>query len=322
MNYQKSGLWISVAILCLAPGARAQTAIAETVVGQLQMDSSEPHHSVVSLTTSDGERVLAQTDVRGDGTFTLQRVPFGEYSLVVSDGEDHPLHQQPVEIGSTNQPLLVRVPGQQLAKPPSGAISAAELLHPPSKTAIRHFAAAEKFSHAGEHSKAVAELQKAVELSPYYTAAWVNLGAEQLYLSHAQEGLQALERASQIGPVTVILLSDLAYAQFCVGRNQEGARSARAALNLDPSHPAAHYLLALFLLRDPRTAAEAVHHLEIAAQTLKSARVELDRLRANSSSFRKDGCDTLSKNGRVDETKDISGFDHDSGCARAFGPGQ
>jgi cytochrome c-type biogenesis protein CcmH/NrfG len=79
-----------------------------------------------------------------------------------------------------------------------------------------------------------------------------------------------------------MILGNMAYAQFELHRFAEGTLSAREALRLDPSYVQAHYLLGFFLVRNRRTRAEGLQHLEVAARTMPSAKAELDRVRRES----------------------------------------
>ena len=172
---------------------------------------------------------------------------------------------------------------RETARPPAGTVSAQELLHPPSRKAFQAFLAAQKLSEKGSHEKAAEQLEKAVELSPYFSDAWINLAAQHLYLKRYELALQELARASEIARPTAILLSDMAFAQYSLGRGAEGTRSAREALQLDPTYAPAHYLLGSFLARDRRTRAEGIAHLETAARDLPAVQEELDRARAGGS---------------------------------------
>jgi tetratricopeptide (TPR) repeat protein len=169
--------------------------------------------------------------------------------------------------------------GQASNQCEDGSVSVQELLHAPSRKACNAFQAARKLSDQGAHDKAAEQLEKAVELSPYYSDAWINLAAQQLYLSHYELALQDLERAKEIARPTAVLLSDMAYAQFALGRDDEAARSVREALRLDPSYPQAHYILGTFLAHHQRTRAEGIAHLELAARVIPAAREDLERAR-------------------------------------------
>jgi tetratricopeptide (TPR) repeat protein len=171
---------------------------------------------------------------------------------------------------------------RETPSPAAGSVSAQELLHPPTKKAIQACAAAQKFAEAGAHDKAAQQLEKAIQLSPEYTAAWINLGAQHIYLRQYEKALQELTHASELSKPTALVLSNMAFAQFALQRFGEGIRAAREALRIEPSSAQAHYLLGAALVRDERTRVEGLQHLEVAARTLPSAQAELDRARRES----------------------------------------
>ncbi len=164
-------------------------------------------------------------------------------------------------------------------RPPAGGISVQELLHPPTSKAFSAFLAARKLSDKGAHDKAAEQLEKAVALSPYFSDAWINLAAQHLFLNRYELALQELTRAKEIARPTAVMMSDIAYAQFGLGQNDEAAGAAREALTLDPSYPQAHYLLGMFLATHARTRAEGIAHLEKAASAIPAAREDLERAR-------------------------------------------
>jgi tetratricopeptide (TPR) repeat protein len=169
-------------------------------------------------------------------------------------------------------------PAQDLLRT-ADTVSAQELLHPPSRKSLDAFVAARKLSDKGAHQEAAEKLEKAVELSPYYSDAWINLAAQHLYLSRYDEALRELTRAHEIAGPSPVLLSDMAFAEFELGHFAEGLQSVRDALRLDPSYARAHYILGAFLVRDRRTRTEGIAHLERAASALPAAQGELERVR-------------------------------------------
>jgi tetratricopeptide (TPR) repeat protein len=167
----------------------------------------------------------------------------------------------------------------QVAQFRADTVSAEELMHPPARKAFAAFLTARKLSDRGEHDKAAEQLQKAVDLSPSYCDAWVNLAAQHLFLKKYGQALQELARAAAIARPTALVLGNEAYAHFALGQYDEGELAARDALRLDSTYAPAHYLLGTFLVRDRKTRAEGIQHLEAAAPTLPAAQEELDRAR-------------------------------------------
>jgi tetratricopeptide (TPR) repeat protein len=276
VSYKRARFFTAVAVLCLSGSTWGQDSQAESVKGELH--SSSLMRAEVTLTDLHGGRSVADVQVGGDGRFEFRHVPYGEYRLTVLDASEQAIHQELIDIHQQRQPIEVNVMMRDEPRPASGSISVRELLHPPAKKAFKAFVAAEKFSESGEHKRAAEQLEKAVELSPDYAAAWVNLGAQHIFLKHFEEALLDLTRATEIAGPTPMILGNMAYAQYALRRFAEGTRSLREALRLDPESAPAHYLLGGFLVRDARTRAEGVQHLETAARVMPAARAELERI--------------------------------------------
>lgn len=272
-------LHAAIAVLCVHPSAWAQLSEADTIRGELHLNTPTIVHSSVLLDDLQGHHSFSAVNVGGDGTFVFHRVPYGEYRLTVLDSGDNPIHEELVSVRDKSQPIQVAVDLPETAHPAAGTVSAEELLHPPTKQAFRAFLAARKFADAGAHDKAAGQLEKAVQLSPDYLAAWVNLGAQHIFLKCYEQAIQELQRAGEISKPTAMMLGNIAYAQFALHRYNDGLRSAREALRLDPSYPQAHYLLGSFLVLNRRTLAEGLQHLEVAARAIPDVRPELERAR-------------------------------------------
>ena len=88
-----------------------------------------------------------------------------------------------------------------------------------------------------------------------------------------------MARAIEIAGPNPLRLCNLAYAQVFLGRRQEAQVTVRAALKLDAGYPQAHLILGTILAGDQRTLAEAIPHLQRAAESLTSAQATLDRAR-------------------------------------------
>ena len=270
-----------VAVLCICDSAWGQGPEAESVKGELRAGAPAGIRGEVTLSGLRGGPNIAPATVGADGRFEFRHVPYGQYRLTVLDA-GKPIHEELIAVRAQQPPIEIEVAAPEHPKPASGTVSARELLHPPAKKALKAFVAAQKLSAAGEHEQASEQLEKATQLSPDYAEAWVDLGAEHIYLKRYQQALEELAHASEISRPTAVILSDMAYAQYALHRNMEGTQSIREALRLDPSSIPAHYLLGSFLARDGRTRAEGIQHLEIAAAAMPAARTELDRLRSQS----------------------------------------
>jgi tetratricopeptide (TPR) repeat protein len=275
VSYKHVGLLTGVAALCLSCSAWGQVFEAESVKGELH--TSKTIRTEVALSELRGGHNVAEVQVGPDGSFEFRHIPNGQYRLTVLDAFEQPIHQEFIEVHDQQQPIEINLTVRDPERPASGAVSVEELIHPPSKKAFKSFLAAQKFSEAGEREKALEQLEKAVELSPDYVAAWVNLGAQRIFLKRYEEAVLDLTRAAEISRPTAVILSNMAFAQYALHRYQEGTSSARDALRLDPEYAPAHFILGGFLVHDVRTRTEGLRHLETAARVMPAARAELER---------------------------------------------
>ena len=275
-------LFAAVAVLGLSRAVWGQISEDESLRGEVRITPATILRCEVKLGELHGSRNIAEVPVGADGQFTFRHIPHGEYRLTVLDANQNAVHEEIVAIHDNQQPIILYVKVPEPVRPPSGTVSAGELLHTPTKKAFKAFLEAQKFSEAGEHEKAAERLEKAIELSPDYVSAWINLGAQHIYLKQYEKALRELIHAGEISHPTAMTLSNLAFAQFALHHNAEGASALREALRIDPSYAQAHYLLGSFLAQNPRTRVEGVQHLELAARTMPAARTELERVQRDS----------------------------------------
>ena len=143
---------------------------------------------------------------------------------------------------------------------------------------------AQRFSESGDYPKAAEALERALQESPEYAEARVNLGAQYVRMGRFDAAVSELNRAAAIAGPSAVVYCNLASAQARLGKHPEAIESARSALRLDQSWVQAHLILGALLANDPRTKGEAIVHLERAAEQYESARHLLQRLRGTSAS--------------------------------------
>jgi Flp pilus assembly protein TadD len=222
----------------------------------------------------------SRVDVPPDGAFEIRNVPSGEYTLLVSTIYGDVVHRQLISVNSSSGRFEIRLAEAPVNSPATKkTISLKQLLHPPTKKAFNSFVQAQRFSAAGDFPKAAEALERAVRESPEYAEAHVNLGAQYVRIGRFPEAMAELHRAMEIAGPNPVLLCNLASAQARVGQPAEAIESVRWALRLDSGMVQAHLILGALLANDPRTRAEAIVHLELAADEYESARRILTRLR-------------------------------------------
>jgi len=233
----------------------------------------------IELISLDHRANTYRTDVQIDGTFQLRDVRSGTYSLNVSTLLGEQIHSELVAVTQQTAPMTVRLPARANNVGAPGTVSMKQLLHPPDRKAFQAVAAAQRFSEAGRPEKAAEELEKAIRISPEYADAYNNLAVQHMRLGRYEDACQELLKSLEITGPQPQVLANLAFAQRHLGRYPEALRSAQAALNLDKGSAPAHLVIGSILAAFPNTWAEGVKHLEIAAETLESAKATLEKAR-------------------------------------------
>jgi len=279
---------------CLRPLAALATIVYLSIpcAAQLPFEMSMVRgevHSEARVDLRDYRVELADLNHRGDvyradlsfdGNFELRRIPAGDYQLSVVTQHGDVVQQEFVMLNAQHTQISVRL--AVAAKQPSvpGTVSMTQLRHPPDRKAFQSFADAQRFAAAGSPEKAAEALEKAVRISPEFADAYSNLAVQHMRMHRFQDAVTELNRALEIAGPNALMLCNLAYAQINLGRVAESLSSVHAALRLDSGYPQGHLILGSILAADPRTRAEAIPHLERAAETFPSARATLERTRS------------------------------------------
>ncbi len=268
-------------VICLAISGMAQSnESAGLVKGELRSPQGVLFSDYrVELISHDHRSDTYRADVQLDGSFHFRDVRSGNYSLTVLTVMGEQIHQELVTVMPQSAPLTVRLPGRARVAGAPGTVSVRQLLHPPDRKAFRAVESAQRFSEAGQPEKAAEELEKAIRISPEYADAYNNLAVQHMRLGRFEEACLELLKSIEIAGPHPRVLANLAFVQRHLGRYQEALDSARAALKLDKSSAPAHLVAGSILAASPDTRVEGIRHLEIAAETLESARATLDRAR-------------------------------------------
>jgi tetratricopeptide (TPR) repeat protein len=161
--------------------------------------------------------------------------------------------------------------------PATGApkVSVRQLRHPPSKAAVRAFAEAKRDAAAGNHSKAIEELRRAVDQSPEFGQAWTNLGVQYLLFGQIEAAIPALEEAARLMQDEALIHTNLSYAYSLTAHWDRAEAEARKAVQLDKNYARAHYVLGHLLLLRGMNLDEGVENLRMAREEVPKARLIL-----------------------------------------------
>lgn len=269
-----------IAILTIAPyGAWAQEPRTTTLTGEIKTDQTFLN-LCIELDDVQTHQRLALEDIGTDGSFRLMDVQTGDYEIKITDRFGEVYYDHLARVTLYNAPVTITLTHRGTPTSPAGTtVSAAELLHPLSKRAMQSMEAASRFSAAGDHGAAAAELEKAARDAPENPTVLVNLAAEHIKTGRYRDALDELARATQMTRPTALILSNEAFAQAALGQRADALESARNALTLDGAYAPAHYILGAMLANDPAKRPEAIEHLAYAARTIGSARAMLEKVR-------------------------------------------
>jgi tetratricopeptide (TPR) repeat protein len=266
-------------IVCLVVPARSQDPEISVLRGEVRSETELILHDYqVELSDLLRPRDALRTDVQSDGSFEFRHVPSGEYMAKILTLQGELVHQEIVTLRVLTGPLFLRLPPSKRLRTTPGTVSLRQLQHPPAAKAIKAFASARKLSASGDFDRAAGELEKAIQISPEFAEAYINLAAVHLGMGQYEQAIGELRQAIQIGGPNPVALCNLSYTQAKLQRGSDAIESARQALKLDAGYPPAHLLLGSLLAADPRTLPEAIPHLERAAESMPAARTTLERV--------------------------------------------
>jgi tetratricopeptide (TPR) repeat protein len=140
-------------------------------------------------------------------------------------------------------PLTLEQSEASQARPISGLVSLQQLQHPPSKKAIRAFLEALRYSQAHDIEKAIHKLELAIQISPFFQDAHLNLGVQYARSGRTAEAMRQFQTALDIGPPDAKAYANLGWCYLRLNRFRDAESLARKALALDPANAPAGTLL-------------------------------------------------------------------------------
>ena len=193
-------------------------------------------------------------------------------------GNAEPSQRPTVGLDSGRKPFQIEPPESRPNRPSARSVSVIQLRHKPPKQALQSVARGARFSQAGDHHRAAAELEKAIARDPEYANAHDRLGVEYAQLGRVAESEVELRRSIVLDPAAWTAHYDLAVTLYRIGDLAGAQQSTRRALDLSSTNAQAHLLLGLLLCGREETRADGVKHLEYAARTILQAKELLDAL--------------------------------------------
>ena len=260
----------------------------------------------VRLTSSDMVNESAVTDE--DGIFIFNRIPAGHYTVTVEGGDQFDSATEQVDIdreaspGGRNMNVTINL------KLKGTASALGKVPKPARELYTKGTDAASK----GDNKGAAEFFNQAIKLYPQFPQAMSELGMAYMKLNKYDKAAETYEELLKLGPgdATVhlnygIALNNLGISLQTEGKAEEGAKKLaqseeqlREAIKLSNSSPAAHYYLAVTLIK-LKHYDEATTELEASIKhggdNIALAHKYLGGLYMNDGSKKKEAADELEK---------------------------
>lgn len=296
MTAGRTRLWLTpvfiFTFMLLAPHARAQRPtpnmpVLHRIEGRVQFKG--PVNNVrVRILQRSGLIPVDEAYSRGEGQFTFNRIPEGEYVIQTEATADFAPSATSVSIFplNRNRSEVFRVYVQLQPKPDPATVKPSVItadvdLHVP-KDAQKHYREGMKALAANAPDRAVEELQTAVKIYPDYYAARLELGRELRIEKRFKEAAEALEPLLQLAPKRDEPRIEYGIVLLALNRPADAVPVLRAALELEETNWIPHLYLGIALME--KDAADAERHLrralELNETKAASAYLSLARLAA------------------------------------------
>ena len=239
----------------------------------------------VRLTRQSGGRQFTETFTSSDGRFSFRGVVSGDYLVEIPESADFIAAAATVSVQaapSINR-SVVSVLVDLMPKPSENrraAVLAADFDTNVPAAAAKHYAAALKAIESRDSTKAISELQLAIQIFPKYYAARLELGRQFRSLKRFEEAADTLQSLGELAPSRAEPHLEYALVLLGLEKRDESIAELRSAIQLDEKSWAAHYFLglALFDLDGNSAGKEFQRALELNEKKAAHAHVALARL--------------------------------------------
>lgn len=218
-----------------------------TIRGQVRMaDGSSPNGVLVSITSTRSLGNISQVHVDSRGKFEFENMPWDVYRVYIEHPGYKPVSQMvDVQQAASGYVVLELKPLPSTGPPPvppegPGAVLPANV----PAAAFEEFKQGEQELQDKHAKEAVKHFEKAVELYPEYTAAYLGLGMSYLEMKKWKDAEKALERTVELDPNHGAAQLALGSALNQQTRFAEAESHLKHGLELLPQSSRGHYEMA------------------------------------------------------------------------------
>jgi len=210
-----------------------------TIQGKVFFPSGETNKRVkVRLDSANFISQSVQTD--DDGTFRFNHLEADPYTITVEPGSayESAIENVSIEREASNGGRIVSVP-IYLKPRPDPSVPA---------PAVDAYNKAKQAERAGNHKKAIEQLNEALKLYPQFGLALGELGSIYLNSKDMEKAAETYSTLVKIAPADLSAQQNLGIALFNQKKIDEAEVHLRAALKINDKLPTAHYYLGLVLV--------------------------------------------------------------------------
>ncbi|HEY3132929.1 MAG TPA: tetratricopeptide repeat protein [Acidobacteriota bacterium] len=209
-----------------------------TLQGYVKSDREVPGQIIIQLVQITGP-VFDQRTVSASGSFLFNRVPVGNYLLVINHQGFEPV-QQPVEVGglyNSTIDVVVFMKSKEAATvnanaAPAGNVSVRQIKIDP-RANVEYMAARDQMKRA-KVEKALPHLYKAIQIEPNFVEALNDLSYYLILQKNYSEAEDYLQRALAVNPRSSHVLANLGLSRLEQKRYSEAAEFLSRAISENP----------------------------------------------------------------------------------------
>ncbi|MBM3760233.1 MAG: tetratricopeptide repeat protein [Acidobacteria bacterium] len=244
----------------------------------LTNDNVDPSQLRVVIVDTSRRSVVGEALINPMGNFDLNSVSGGVFELRIIDRAGDTVYATGVTLPQSI-PLNINLRSRNVAAT-RRPMSIARLQHKIPKKAKQQFELAARLHQEQKLEDAVAALKQALTIDPQYFEAANNLGALYVKSGRYPQAFEMFHRATTIDASDPLAEANLAFVLLKMQRFPEAEDAARASVRSDSLSGRARFLLALSLLEQHKSRAEALFHLTRAKDDFEPASQLLTQLKS------------------------------------------